>query len=321
MIPASHPLYEIKQRLEEAIQQGDAAFLADCLAGRHLPASDPSDQPADLIYRALTLPPYKPERLLLACDLLAEQIENHCDALAAGETGTLRHALYAENLLLFAGSLPRDERLFQALKRWYFGEAPAVALANLSSVGPRFLRRALIQHQTDASMEDVWLQTIHSPDQQVAPSEEKILDAWKGLLWIPPNEEERATETDLSTKRIVRGLEALSEATQEQGQDGEELLLYAIRRLDDAYPRSAESWVRRLQPYIPQLPERLVSALSEVWPPVGETRADFPLCDVDIELFEEVAFELAEEEASEVLSDADSEFVEVDSLADSKNIV
>jgi hypothetical protein len=107
----------------------------------------------------------------------------------------------------------------------------------------------------DASLESYWLEMIgqdRRPGQQSERSERDLLDGWTGLLWIPPTAEERASDQTPPIDRIERGLQALHKAVGDR-EDGEAILRYAIRQLDEAHPRSPEFWRATLAPRLGRL--------------------------------------------------------------------
>ncbi len=92
-----------------------------------------------------------------------------------------------------------------------------------------------------------------------------LLDAWKGLLWIPPAPAERQAGITLSVDRAVRCLLALHEAAGDSA-DGLPILRHAVRLLGEAYPRSPEFWSDHLSPLLGEWPELLRGVVYEQWP-------------------------------------------------------
>ncbi|MEE8523176.1 MAG: hypothetical protein V3T72_04535, partial [Thermoanaerobaculia bacterium] len=139
MNPAHHPLFGVKAMLQDIAGDGDAARLAECLEGKYLPAIGGHQHPADILHRALSMPPYDPGLGEKLTGLTAELTEHRVEALAGSleassrlvsastETVTvaspaeelLEDELYVFNLLLLASWLPAAEPLFHALKEFH----------------------------------------------------------------------------------------------------------------------------------------------------------------------------------------------------------
>jgi tetratricopeptide (TPR) repeat protein len=64
--------------------------------------------------------------------------------------------------------------------------------------------------------------------------------------------------------RVVTGLEALYKVV-EGTSEGSSILRYALRQLDEAYPRSPEFWSRKLGPQLTDWPEVLQGLVADRW--------------------------------------------------------
>ncbi len=272
MNAAQHPLYAVKSMLSDVVRDSDGARLAECLSGKYLPALGGQEHPADLLHHAVSLPLFDPalpkELTLLAATLCAQKAASLEDALRASSP-LLDDETYVFNLLLFASYLPAEERLFTALKSLHQAGMHAGPLLGSGNRAGRQLRQTLTYQQADDSLEEYWLVLIEHSEERVGrlSTERKtdLLDAWKGLLWIPPSPAEREAGATLSVDRAIRGLLALHEAAGDSA-DGLPILRHAVRLLGEAYPRSPEFWSDHLSPRIEEWPELLREVVYEQWP-------------------------------------------------------
>ena len=289
MKTAQHPLQAVKSLLLESVSDSDDSRLAECLAGRYLPALGGQEHPADLVHRAVSLPPYDPELPRKLAGLTAKLCENRAQALEEAlevsnqrivgsvevvDVGTSHSALlddetYVFNLLLFASYLPAVESLFRALMRFHEVGLRLGALLSGSGRAGRQLRQALTYQQVDDTLEDFWSALIRQGQDRIGlldiERKTDLLDAWKGLLWIPPSAAEREAGKTLSVDRAARGLRALHDATVHSA-DGFLILRHAVRQLSEAYPRSPEFWSERLSSQLEEWPELLREVIFDQWP-------------------------------------------------------
>ncbi len=271
MNTAHHPLQEVKSMLSDIVRDSDASRLAECLAGKYLPALGGQEHPADLVHRAVSLPPYEPalpkELARLAATLCAQRAASLEEALRASSP-LIDDEAYVFNLFLLVSYLPATEPLFAALKSFHQVGLLAGPLGASSRAG-RQLRQALTYQQADDTLEEFWLALIQHSDERIgrlsAERKTDLLDAWKGLLWIPPSPAEREAGTTLSVERAVRGLLALHDAAGDSA-DGVPILRHALRQLSDAYPRSPEFWSEHLSRQLDTWPELLRELAFEQWP-------------------------------------------------------
>ncbi len=285
MNPALHPLAGLKADLRRLARDQDTAALAERLRGRYLPALGGNQEPAELLFRALSFPPVDlalPRAIGgVTADLVAQQAAAlvelaHAMALAVGGTATSSVALrstslvepaYLSNLFRFAAMLPPEPRLFDSLKRFYHEGLPLEALLAHGPDTAQQLQQALIYQQTDDTLEGYWLSLL-SPSSGATrgvPGETNYLEAWKALLWIPPLPANREAGRTLDLDRALRGLRALHDAIEMQP-DSIAILRYAIVELADSYPRSPEFWSREFRQRLPELPDLLQELLIERWP-------------------------------------------------------
>lgn len=286
MKPAMHPLASTKAQLLEAVRHDDAPALASLVRGRGLPFLGGHEQPAALLYRSLAQPPTTPElprslsRLTaeLVHRFVSDSISQQAPAGAPGPDPAAPRARdtadepYLFNLLLFSSYLPAEPLLFSALKEL---RRPMLATASprwhLAGRTGRQLLQTLGFQQTDASLERDWLELLgeapSTPSQLDDEDMTRLVDSWTGLLWVPPTPEQRAAATTVNIERIARGLEAL-DATLEDTPDHLRILRWAVRTLDNAYPRDPRFWAEKLEPYLQawEARELLLDVLAERWP-------------------------------------------------------
>ena len=261
-LPARHPLYGVRSRLAEIVRERDAAGLAGLLRGEGLPALGGDPDPADLVHEAMGLPPFEAE----LDGGLAELTASLCGALAQGDASA--DSLYRFNLFLLASYLSPSRELFDALE----------PVAGVGDVGLQ-LRQALVYQQVDDRLESYWLELIRQEPEatQLRLDDERkleLLDAWTGLLWIPPSGEDREAGRVVHVDRLVEGLLTLHDAVADTA-DGVAVLRHALRRLNDAFPRSHEFWSERLSQRLARWPELLQDVATERWPMLAvETEAD-----------------------------------------------
>ena len=274
-----HPLHELKERVAAIVREEDDVAFAELLAGRGLPALGGDLLPAEMVYRALTLPPVD-RRLLDGAAGLTARLAADIDPEAEADE------LF--DLVLFASFLPARSELFDALHRLH-----TLHLATGTSRVARQLRRALIHQQTDARLHDEWMAFLTTPsDERYVLTEEReddLFDAWMGLLWIPPTDAERP----FSAKRVADGLAALWAAV-EDTPEALDVLREALRQLAEAWPSSAEFWVERLGPFFAEWDETLQDLVVEQWPLFGPETADAFVPDGMEDIWQAIAEEKRE---------------------------
>ncbi len=285
-------LQALRSRLQDLVRATDVPLLCQCLNGKHLPVLGGDLHPAEVLHRALSLPPYRPQlaaRLAAMtarlCDQAARSMDETLDALhrAATEIGQAVTAewedfrcgeRYLFSLFLLASYLPAEATLGRALATLHRVARRAGNLLGGTTRAGRQLRRALICQQTDDRLEGLWLNLIERVERRTegrlgnrltAEQKSDLLDAWSGLLWIPPSPAERESGATLSLERAIAGLLALHRATFETP-DSVPVLRYALRRLSEAYPRSPEFWFDRLAPRLSEWPQLLQAVALEQWP-------------------------------------------------------
>ena len=291
--PALHPLQSLKSLLRDALRRNDIEPLAESLAGQHLPALGGDQHPAEVVYRALALPPVDPvfvdgvaRALAALCHSQAEilgQSPEQASVVSASQQGpvpspepTLDSEILLFNILLLATLLPTNRALNLALKEFIALSLQSAALTSGHGRVARQLRKALILQQIDESLEGFWFDLIgETPAPHRLSSDRKadLLDAWEGLLWMPSAEEDRAAGRTPPIDRVERGLLALHKIA---GGTADDLLIlrYAVRQLDEAYPRSLEFWVERLGPRLSGWPQLLQDVVAERWPRLSDEGAE-----------------------------------------------
>jgi hypothetical protein len=287
---AAHSLQPLKALLVDAARLDDDAPLAECLSGRHLPALGGDQDPAEVVYQALALPPVDLD--------LVQGVTRAVAALCHAQAATFRQTLeqtpaasatreravppsggepslheesYLFNLLLFASLVPTNAELFAALQELLAaGRRPAAFTTGMDRTA-RQLRQALTVHQVDETLQGFWFDLIGRPEPSNRLASDRkadLLDAWAGLLWMPPGEEDRAAGRIPPLDRIAQGLLSLHKVAGET-RDGWPILRYALRQLDEAYPRSPEFWAEGLGLRLPGWPQLLRFVVAHQWPRLG----------------------------------------------------
>ncbi len=285
---AIHPLIEVRQLLDKAIKNEDTGLFNEMIMGRHLPLLGGHPEPADIIMQAMSIQsfdagyPFNVARLTAplveqARAQLSEQMELQ-KLIVVGKTETIcgdvesyiGDEAYIYNLFLLSSFLPGEETLFSSIyDYWEQGLKLSVILAGGYVRSERQLRQALIYQQTDQRMEKHWLQGLSSdgalrsrlnPDQY-----NDVLEAWTGLLWIPPDEAQIEAIETLSMQRIEDGLLILSENFGDTPQ-GPDILTDALSLLGGAFPRESSFWEENLADRWLQWPQPLQDAIFDRWP-------------------------------------------------------
>jgi hypothetical protein len=179
------------------------------------------------------------------------------------------------NSFLFASYLPADEILFQALIDFEFWSAEARNQFADWHVTGRQLRHALVYQQVDPFLEEFWLQSIKSCSTKSnhldLEAKAGLMNAWRGLLWIPPSKEDQAAGRVVSVDRIEKGLLALDNVCVQISDFS--FLRRAVYVLSRTYPRSLDFWKEQLGEKCAQWPERLRDAVCSEWPVIQECLA------------------------------------------------
>lgn len=280
MIAAHHPLLEVKRLLDTIVAHADVQRLEQCLSGQLLPALGGDQHPADLLYQALTLPPFAHDQAIALGDLSAEVCKRQRELpdgpaadrprqktesnpvvwLAPKHSSDWEREYLLFNLFLFATWLPANAALFAELKHLLESPPKSTSAPGRQERTYRQLHQALIVQQTDASLELSWLGIIESNPNHVgsfsAAQRQELLDAWRGLLWVPPSPAQQKRGETLSIERAEQGLLALYRSI-ENSPDSIRLLRHAVRMLADAYPRSPQFWSERLAGLMAGWPELL----------------------------------------------------------------
>ena len=246
MMTAQHPLARLNSLLARTVAERDIDRLGELLRGEHLPALGGEQDPAELLLQSLEVPPYDPGRAkklaMLVGEVLAGVYRGDEQALRSSraEATPGRANTTLLNALILANALPAVPELFGALRRLE-EQARTRGLDGLG-LAP-LLRRALIYQQVDDSLETYWLNAIAAVagnDEPPSADEQTVLlDAWRGLLWIPPTDEGRRTGTVICFDRVQKGLLALSSAVSRH-EAAKKLLERALRILSKSFPRSAD---------------------------------------------------------------------------------
>ncbi len=272
-----NPFIKLTNILKEAVDHNNADMLLQCLGGRHLPALGNDDLAADVVYQAMSFDGLDRELANSLAALTAGLVDNAATAIETGWAGGSEHdavniigdGLQLFNIFLLASYLPANSKLFQSLKDYYLTESQFDILAGDFIRIRAQMRQAIVTQQIDDSFEHVWFDVLkRDPASKNGEDNEwkgLIYQAWKGLLWIHPEPEQRDAGIVVSMGRIDKGLKAMHEAALKVD-DGKSILQYAVRILNNAYPRSETFWAKRFLEYIESYPQLLKEVLKGQWP-------------------------------------------------------
>jgi hypothetical protein len=280
----SYPLLYVRNILEDIVSSDDLSRLEECLAGKHLPALGGNDGPADILFRALSAPSF--DRILAAklSGLLGRLLSDHLDKIKQDSwytnCGTQESDTQSRNLnrmilwqeedllynsFLFASYLPADKTLFYVLIAFQSWAMEAKNPFGDWHITGRQLKHALVYQQVDPFVKELWLSIINSFRDKTSPLtlEEKadLMNAWRGLLWIPPSKTEGEI---ICFDRIEKGLLALYDVSDRIGEVS--FLRRAIHMLRLTYPRSPRFWKKRIGKRLEFWPKLLQEVISDEWP-------------------------------------------------------
>jgi len=271
MRPNPHPLDDLHRSLCAIVAARDGEALARYLRGYDLPALGGHQSPAEILLQALYRPASTPDLAAGLGRLLGKVLT---EAAARGQEeahprlSSEQEDLFAHGLLL-AADLPPERALGAAIQA-----LPQKLHEHESEIPNRppfstLLRRAQISQQVDDSLEEHWLAQMSevgaSTGESLTAEERTVLmDAWRGLLWIPPSEKEKEAGKVISAERIHRGLTHL-EAALGQREETLAILERAFQVLEETFPRSATFWKETLAAWIPLWPDDLQRAISDAW--------------------------------------------------------
>ena len=288
MMPATYPLSRAQALVVDIVATNDPVRLGECLRGMHLPAMGGGDHPGEVVARVVGLPTTKPELAFDLAKLLGsllgsaiDRLEIDNESIAAAteireDTLSSHDEVLLFNGLMLACSLPADPGLAGATRKL----GPFLELRGLTGVEPRrlngLLRYAQIYQQVDDTLEDYWLQLMATSGAGEEPltSDQRtvLMDSWRGLLWIPPSPEAKASGEVVSFERVEKGLLRLHEITATR-EEPAYIVTRALKVLTGAFPRSPEFWHRKLAPRIAEWPVALQQAVVARWPRLEEVLA------------------------------------------------
>lgn len=285
-----HPLLYVKNILTDIVSKNDILRLSECLTGKHLPALGGNDDPADILLRGLSFPSFD-RNLANNISALLGLLLSDTDKIKENECYLTRNkkvskdqpensipmVLFQEedflyNCFLFASCLPINKSLSKALINFeHWSKQKKNQFVNWNKTG-RQLRYALIYQQTDSSLEEFWFGIINSfinKDNNILSInlEERadIMNAWRGLLWIPPSKDNLTARNVVSFDRIEKGMLALHEVFVKT-ENAEFLLRKAVHILNQAYPNSSNFWETHINERLVDLPELLQKVFFDQWP-------------------------------------------------------
>ncbi len=275
------PFIKLRDYLKSSVKHGNAEHLLYCLRGRNLPLLGGDDMYADIVYRSISYPSLNHE-LMDGLAKLASTLINNVKTIIQNEYEKLNDKsdtsqrgnillddeLYLFNLFLFSSYLSVNNDLFQSLKEIYLycikHKLFTIPVTRINGQ----LREAIIVHQVDDSFEEEWFKDIESVTIGAgdADSEQRgnMYAAWRGLLWIPPSEEQGKTGQIVSMERINRGLTGICKAIYKSN-NAKLVLKYTVRVLNDTYPRSDMFWAERFRNRMESYPEILNDILIKQW--------------------------------------------------------
>lgn len=277
---AVHPVARLRERLQETVAGGETDRLKEFLLGLNLPALGGQQEPVDILLQAVHYPSYKSDLAHGLAELLGKVLSG--ESLIAEVQGS-REALEDDlkdlvfNALALASQLPASATLFEALQ----GMAPLLEDKSFdTSDNPSLdalLRRALIYQQTDDSLESQWLGMISDLGRASARGKLSdrertlLLDAWRGLLWIPPNGDQRESGSVINFEQLDKGLvQVTSTLTRREGcEQAIRSLNDIFQILSDSFPRSPDFWGRHLKPFFGEWAKELQAAAANQWPELG----------------------------------------------------
>lgn len=275
--------------MTDIASKDDILRLSECLAGKHLPAIGGNEDPADILLRGLSFSSFDRDLANKVSGLLGLLLSAYMDKIKANgcyltsgkkvsdyqPEHSIPMVLFQEedflyNCLVFASCLPTNKILSQALINFeHLSKKEKNQFVNWNKTG-RQLRYALIYQQTDSFLEEFWFGIINSftnKDNNVFSLEElaDIMNAWRGLLWIPPSKDNRATGNVVSFDRIEKGMLALHKVFVKT-ENAKVFLRKAVRILSQAYPNSPNFWETHINERLVDLPELLQKVFFDQWP-------------------------------------------------------
>ena len=142
----------------------------------------------------------------------------------------------------------------------------------------------MCNQQTDARLKDYWLSLLREPDTNPvwdAARRSELLEAWRGILWLPRPSEQRPP---LDVGAMDTGLRLLVLASTVAGhRKVETILRTALRRMADAIPLDPTTWVELIAPFQAGWPELLRDLAVEIWPdPEPRPLAILPRLSADL---------------------------------------
>lgn len=283
----SDPLLYVRNILEDIVSSDDLARLEECLAGKHLPALGGNDGPADILFRALSAPSFDRRLAAKLSGLLGRLLSDHLDKIKQDRwytnCGTQESDTQSRNLnqmilwqeedflynsFLFASYLPADKTLFYVLIAFQNWDMEAKNPFGDWHITERQLRHALVYQQVDPFVEDLWFGIINSFRNKTSALtlEEKadLMNAWRGLLWIPPSRDDQTERGIICFDRIEKGLLALYDVSVRI--DEVSFLHRAIHMLRLTYPRSPDFWKEGIGKRLEFWPKLLQKVISDKWP-------------------------------------------------------
>ncbi|HEX4962665.1 MAG TPA: metalloregulator ArsR/SmtB family transcription factor [Thermoanaerobaculia bacterium] len=247
MKTADPALAHFAESLTAVVEAADMDSFRDYLAGSSLPALGGDLEPAEIIDQAITQagnPSAFSKRIAGILATVVAEGERDLESPAAGLTLRRQHLL--RNALHLAANLPAEAELFTSLKQ-LLGALKAMPQGGRSQ-GPTSLLlplwRALVYQQTDDSLQEEWFSLLRGAGDWTPARRTLLQTAWKGLLWIPPNPEQRQAGEIVNFPRVEAGLLTLHQAVEAQP-GGPDFLGNVLEVLTHTFPRSAEFWEAR----------------------------------------------------------------------------
>jgi hypothetical protein len=250
-------------------------MLRRLLRGRHIPVLGGNATPAEIIGRTIEQSPDPRSFSNRMARLLASLLSRDMVAIvAAGPQLDPEQRAALINALRLAAALPANEYLAPALRDLLvsFRKADARIFGDEPFVFRHALWRALARQQVDSSLKSEWLNLLGNRATWTPELRTLLLEAWRGLLLIPPDPTADWEAPVLDFDRLELGLTALCQTAGGQ-EGGLALIRYALEMLAQTYPRSGEFWVAHLGSRAHHWPAELRKEAEAKWPEISLSSA------------------------------------------------
>jgi hypothetical protein len=276
MIATTSDLTSFAESLESVLAAGNAASFEEYLRGRHLPALGGDATPAEILGGALDQLSDFSTSALRVSQILARILGEEASGFRQEHLGPRRRAVLLGALQL-AFSLPAEPGLATALRDLL----AALRSCEEGELGDEpftiwfALWRALARQQNDASLESEWMSLLAISSEEWTPERRTLLlEAWRGLLRIPPDAAAQQVGEVIDFERVERGLLRLQDTLQ-NCQGWAPILRYAFEFLMATFPRSNDFWITRWEKRVLSWPEDLRTEACRLLPALMESAAQW----------------------------------------------